>query len=48
MIFKYKKKTKYKNLNYITLRLQRKGCILYPLYDLVIIYKKSRSNIKKF
>jgi hypothetical protein len=47
MVLKYKHKIKYKNLNYITLRLLRKGCILYPVYDLVIIYKKSRANNKK-
>lgn len=43
MLIKYKRKLQQKSINNITLRLQRKGFISYPVYALVIIHKKSRA-----
>jgi ribosomal protein S16 len=43
MLIKYKRKLQKKSINNITLRLQRKGFLFYPVYSLIIIHKKSRS-----
>jgi ribosomal protein S16 len=44
MIIKYKHKKKKTNINNIVLRLQRRGCNFYAIYNLVILHKKSRAQ----
>lgn len=44
MIIKYKHISKNKSLNNIVLRFQRKGCKLYPVFSIVVLHKKSRTN----
>jgi len=40
---KYNKIIKNRSINRIILRLQRKGCKSYPVYDLIVIKKKYKS-----
>jgi ribosomal protein S16 len=41
---KYNKIIKNKSINRIVLRLQRKGCKFYPVFDLVVLKKKHQAN----
>jgi len=47
MFYKVLRKIKYKNLNRLYLKFQMKSNYMYPIYDLVIVPKKSRCRGKK-
>ena len=40
---KYNRIIKNKSINRIVIRLQRKGCKFYPVFDLIVIKKKNKS-----
>jgi ribosomal protein S16 len=40
---KYNKIIKNRSINRIVLRLQRKGCKFYPVFDLIVTKKKNKS-----
>lgn len=44
MNLKYNKLIKNRSINRIVLRLQRKGCKFYPVFDLIIIKKKKKAS----
>lgn len=44
MLIKYKHIIKNKSINNTILRFQRKGCKSYPVYNIIVLHKKSRAN----